>query len=53
MSNECALEVRTRLGYSQNHLAVAGGYAVGFHRDAALAPTRYREVVLTLSNHIF
>jgi hypothetical protein len=37
------------LGHSQNHLAVAGGYAVGSVQNAAHAPTRYREVVLTVS----
>ena len=37
------------LGYSQYHLAVAGGYVVDGLRSAAHAPTRYREVVLTLS----
>jgi len=43
-------ESEPKLGHSQNHLAVAGGckrsalvQAVGF------APTRYREVVLTVS----
>jgi hypothetical protein len=36
------------LGYSQNHLAVAGGYVVGIV-DRCAAPTRYREVVLTVS----
>ena len=43
------------LGQGQNHLAVAGGYEVnGSDSDwrAALAPTRYREVVLTLSKHV-
>src|SRR5215470_5411338 len=37
------------LGPGQNHLAVAGGYAVGSIPKAAHAPTRYREVVLTRS----
>jgi len=37
------------LGYSQNHLAVAGGYAVGTVGYKGCAPTRYREVVLTVS----
>src|SRR5262249_13826576 len=44
------IKVVIALGHSQNHLAVAGGYAVGSKlRNAALAPTRYREVVLTVS----
>jgi len=42
------------LGHGQNHLAVAGGCEAN-GRDsnwrAALAPTRYREVVLTVSKH--
>jgi len=37
------------LGHSQNHLAVAGGYEVR-HSENGCAPTRYREVVLTVSN---
>jgi hypothetical protein len=37
------------VGHSQYHLAVAGGYAVGSNPKAAHAPTRYREVVLTVS----
>ena len=38
------------LGHSQNHLAVAGGYAVGTvdAKVRCATPTRYREVVLTL-----
>ena len=42
------------LGHSQNHLAVAGGCeanGLGYQLRAALAPTRYREVVLTRSKH--
>ena len=38
----------SRLGHSQNPLAVAGGYAVG-SKPTGCAPTRYREVVLTVS----
>src|SRR5689334_20961684 len=41
------LALRATLGHGQNHLAVAGGYevkAVGH----GCAPTRYREVVLTV-----
>jgi len=37
------------VGHGQYHLAVAGGYDVDFAKVAAHAPTRYREVVLTLS----
>src|ERR1043165_1832170 len=50
------LEIRTRLGYSQNHLAVAGGceaHALDCNWRATLAPTRYREVVLTVSKFGF
>jgi len=36
------------LGHSQNHLAVAGGYEVKA-LGKGFAPTRYREVVLTVS----
>src|ERR1041384_1342336 len=43
-----AQKSRNVLGHSQNHLAVAGGYAVGSNRMGC-APTRYREVVLTVS----
>jgi len=45
------------LGHSQNRLAVAGG-VVGAQRNFSKAkrfydvPTRYREVVLTVSNNI-
>jgi hypothetical protein len=39
-----------KLGYSQNHLAVAGGYVVDVLGSKGCAPTRYREVVLTVSN---
>jgi len=41
------LILRIQLGHSQNHLAVAGGYEVKAHKGCA--PTRYREVVLTVS----
>jgi hypothetical protein len=38
------------LGQGQNHLAVAGGYVVDALRiKKGCAPTRYREVVLTVS----
>ncbi len=38
------------LGHGQYHLAVAGGYVVDRPcSKAAHAPTRYREVVLTVS----
>jgi len=40
------------LGYSQNHLAVAGGCkrsALVAAQGVGFAPTRYREVVLTVS----
>jgi hypothetical protein len=47
----------TVLGHSQNHLAVAGGYEVKAPKaivgTLARAPTRYREVVLTVSKFIF
>ncbi len=46
-------KVRTVLGQGQYHLAVAGGYVVDtLGSKAAHAPTRYREVVLTLSKHV-
>ena len=41
--------VKTRLGYSQYHLAVAGGCMRSFWIGAYGVPTRYREVVLTVS----
>jgi hypothetical protein len=41
----------TELGQGQYHLAVAGGYVVDTSKRCA-APTRYREVVLTLSKHL-
>ena len=44
------------VGHSRYHLAVAGGYDVGaadFAEIAAHAPTRYREVVPTVSNSGF
>ena len=37
------------LGYSQNHLAVAGGCCAALLIGAYGVPTRYREVVLTVS----
>jgi hypothetical protein len=38
------------LGHSQNHLAVAGRYVVdALGKQCGYAPTRYREVVLTVS----
>jgi len=37
------------IGHSQNHLAVAGGCAA-FSESVYDVPTRYREVVLTVSN---
>src|SRR6185503_2272577 len=40
------------LGHSQNHLAVAGGYVVDALGHKGCAPTRYREVVLTVSKFI-
>jgi len=39
------------LGYSQNHLAVAGGCVAFLSEQVCDAPTRYREVVLTVSKH--
>jgi hypothetical protein len=36
----------SRLGWSQYHLAVAGGCAVFVDGDLGCAPTRYGEVVL-------
>ena len=39
-----------KLGHSQNHLAVAGGCAA-FWVGAYGVPTRYREVVLTVSKY--
>jgi hypothetical protein len=50
-TGECGLEGAV-LGHSQNHLAVAGGYAVGSNPKCCAAPTRYREVVLTLSKYL-
>jgi hypothetical protein len=46
-----ASEIRTQLGYSQNHPAVAGG-CEAFFDGAYGVPTRYREVVLTVSKHV-
>jgi len=40
------------LGYSQNHLAVAGGCAAFVYQRAYGVPTRYRELVLTVSKHV-
>jgi len=37
------------LGHSQNHLAVAGGCAAFESARLDFVPTRYREVVLTVS----
>jgi hypothetical protein len=37
----------SKLGHSQNHLAVAGGCAA-FSERFDFVPTRYREVVLTV-----
>jgi len=42
------------VGHSQNHLAVAGGCAAGNSEELKIervydVPTRYREVVLTVS----
>ena len=37
------------LGHSQNHLAVAGGCCAAIYDGAYGVPTRYREVVLTVS----
>jgi len=45
---ESPIERRMILGQGQNHLAVAGGCAA-FWIGAYGVPTRYREVVLTLS----
>ncbi len=42
---------RPILGHSQNHLAVAGGCRAAFALGAYGVPTRYREVVLTVSKH--
>ena len=39
-----------RLGWSQYHLAVAGGYEVIASSIYSFAPTRYREVLLTPSS---
>jgi len=44
-----SLEKDTLLGHGQYHLAVAGGYAVGSDPKTLRGPTRYREVVLTVS----
>ncbi len=41
------------LGYSQNHLAVAGGYAVGSNPETLRGTTRYHEVVLTCAQVSF
>jgi len=44
------------IGHIQYHLAVAGGYEVEALKSnylAAHAPTRYREVVLTVSKSKF
>src|SRR6185295_1340874 len=38
-------------GHSQNHLAVAGGCAALVSERVYDVPTRYREVVLTVSKH--
>jgi hypothetical protein len=40
----------SRLGYSQYHLAVAGGCEAVLASGSDFAPTHYREVVLTSSN---
>ena len=40
---------RPNFGHSQNHLAVAGGYEVQAVEFVGCAPTRYRDVVLTVS----
>ncbi len=40
------------VGHSQNHLAVAGGYVVDALGYKGCAPTRYREVVLTVSKFV-
>ena len=40
--------MRMVVGHSQNHLAVAGGCRAAID-DAYGVPTRYREVVLTVS----
>ena len=41
-------EIILNVGHSQNHLAVAGGCAA-FAERPDFVPTRYREVVLTVS----
>jgi hypothetical protein len=38
-----------KVGQGQNHLAVAGGCCAAFSSGAYGVPTRYREVVLTVS----
>jgi len=40
------------VGHSQNHLAVAGGCAAFGSELFDFVPTRYREVVLTVSNQV-
>ena len=52
LESEEPRQEQCQLGHSQNHLAVAGGCAANAQSSnwrAALAPTRYREVVLTVS----
>jgi hypothetical protein len=46
------LKVELILGHSQNHLAVAGGCCAAFSIEAYGVPTRYREVVLTVSKKL-
>jgi hypothetical protein len=47
------LVAATKRGYGQYHLAVAGGYEVAISIiKKGFAPTRYREVVLTVSRLI-
>ena len=43
---------RNVLGHSQNHLAVAGGCEAFVSDCFDFVPTRYREVVLTVSKEI-
>ena len=45
------MAVDQSLGHSQNHLAVAGGCAAFRLERVYDVPTRYREVVLTVSNN--
>ena len=45
------LKLQIRLGWSQYHLAVAGGCEGVDRLGNDFVPTRYREVVLTLSKH--